>query len=60
MKEFIVKKKKRKEYEQFTCRIEVDILRKIRNIVIENDLDSVNAFINDCLKFAIENIKVED
>lgn len=60
MKEFIVKKKVKKDYEQFTCRIEVETLNRIRDIVLESNLDSVNGFINDCLKFALDNIKIEE
>lgn len=60
MKEFIVKKKVRKETEQFTCRIEVDLLKEVRSIVLENNLDSVNQFINDCLRFALDNMKLEE
>lgn len=60
MKEFVVKKKLRKDYEQFTCRIEVETLKQIRNVVLENNLDSVNRFINDCLKFALDSMKIEE
>ncbi len=58
MSEFVIKRKKRKEYEQFTCRIESELLEKIRTIVADNDLPSVNEFINECLKFSIDNMKV--
>ena len=47
MKEFIVKKRERKNYVQFTCRIEEDMLEEIKHIVLDYDLDSVNAFINN-------------
>lgn len=60
MKEFIIKKNKRKEYVQFTCRIEEELLKKVRDVVIHNNLDSVNSFINDCLRFALENMKTEE
>lgn len=59
MPDFVIKARKRKEYEQFTCRIETDLLEKIRNIVAENNLQSVNEFINECLRFAIENLKIK-
>ena len=58
--EFIIKRRKRKEYEQFTCRIEIELLEQIKNIVVHNNLPSVNGFINDCLRFAVENIKIEE
>ena len=59
MKDFTVKKRTRKDYVQFTCRIEENLLEEIKHIVLDNDLESVNSFINNCLKFAIENIKFE-
>ncbi len=58
MTEFVIKTRKRKDYEQFTCRIEVDLLEKVRKIVAENNLPSVNEFINDCLRFSMENLSV--
>ena len=60
MEEFIVKRKHRKEYIQYTCRIEEDILEKIKRTVLDYDLDSVNAFINDCLRFSLEKMKIEE
>lgn len=60
MEQFIVKKKVAKEYEQFTCRIEEDLLKQIKKIVLENDLESINGFINECLKFAIKNITIQE
>ena len=58
MPEFIVHTRKKKEYEQFTCRIETDLMDNIRKIVKENNLTSINEFINDCLRFSIDNIKI--
>ena len=58
MTEFVIKTRKRKDYEQFTCRIEEDLLEKVRKIVAENNLPSVNEFINDCLRFSMENLSV--
>ena len=58
MTEFIIHPKKKKEYEQFTCRIETELLDNIRKIVAENNLTSINEFINDCLRFSIDNIKI--
>lgn len=60
MKDFVVKRRSNKNYEQFTCRLEEEILEKIRNIVLRNNLVSINSFINDCLKYAIDNMKVEE
>lgn len=58
MTNFVIKSRKRKDYEQFTCRIEVEVLDKIREIVVENNLPSVNEFINESLKFSIDNLKI--
>ncbi len=58
MPEFIVHPKKKKEYEQFTCRIETDLMDNIRKIVTENNLTSINEFINDCLRFSLDHIKI--
>lgn len=57
MNEFIIKKGKRKDYVPFTFRIEEELYYKSRNIVLENDLKSLNQFYNDCIRFAIENFK---
>lgn len=58
MPDFVIKSRKKKEFEQFTCRIEIELLDRIRNIVVTNNLPSVNEFINDCLRFSIENLKI--
>lgn len=55
MNKFIVKK--RYNYVQVTCRIEENLLAKVDNIVLENKLHSRNSFINECLKFALDNIE---
>lgn len=58
MPDFVIKSKKRKEYEQFTCRIESELLEKVRLIVLDNNLSSVNEFINECIRFSIDNLKI--
>ena len=58
MADFIVKRRKKKDYTQFTARIETDVLEEIRKIVNDNNLISINEFINDSLKFAIKNLKI--
>lgn len=58
MNKFIVKK--RPYYVQMTCRFEEDLLEKIDKIVLENNLYSRNAFINECLKFALNNMEIEE
>lgn len=60
MKDFIIKKRSRKDYEQFTCRIEVNLLSKIKKIVCDNNLGSINNFINTCLDFAVNSLKIEN
>lgn len=58
MPDFVIKSRKKKDYEQFTCRIESELLEKVRIIVLDNNLNSVNEFINDCIRFSIDNLKV--
>lgn len=58
MKEFIIRK--RGNYVQRTCRIEEEVLDKIDQIVLNYNLQSTNSFINDALRFAIENMKIEE
>ncbi len=58
MTDFIVKSRKKKDYTQFTARIETDVLESVRKIVNDNNLVSINEFINDSLKFAIKNLKI--
>ncbi len=58
MDDFIVKSRKKKDYTQFTARIETDVLETVRKIVNDNNLISINEFINDSLKFAIKNLKI--
>ena len=60
MNEFVVKRRSKKQYEQFTCRIEKELFEEIKKIVLDNDLKSINEFINDSLKYAIENMKIEE
>ena len=42
MADFIVKSRKKKDYTQFTARIETDVLENVRKIVNENNLISIN------------------
>lgn len=58
MSDFIVKSRRKKDYTQFTARIETDVLENVRKIVNENNLISINEFINESLKFAIKNMKI--
>ncbi len=54
---FIIRKKA--EYEQFTCRIEEDLLEQLRQIKRKNNLFSVNFLINECIRYALKNIEIK-
>ncbi len=54
MKEFIIRK--RGNFVQRTCRIEEELLDKLEELSLENN-QSVNALVNDCIRFALENMK---
>lgn len=43
-----------KNYTQYNCRIKDELLDKIREISIAEEI-SINEVINQCLEFAIEN-----
>jgi len=61
MSDFIVKRRAKKEYEQFTCRIEVELLEKVKRTVLDYNLKSINELINMCIEYSLENMKlVED
>lgn len=60
MADFIVEKRQRKEYEQFTCRIEVDLLEEVKRTVLDNNLKSVNEFINNCIRYSLKNMTILD
>ena len=54
--DFIVKARKKKEYEQITCRIEEDLLEEIKEIVRKNELGAVSDFIIQCIKYSLDNL----
>lgn len=56
MKDFIIKKVEKKNYVQRTCRMEEELLEKLEELSYENN-QSVNSIINECIRFALENIK---
>ena len=56
---FIVHKKKKIEYEQFTCRIEEELITKLRKVSLESNTTSLNELINSCIRFALDNLKIE-
>ncbi|MCI8546091.1 MAG: hypothetical protein HFJ44_02545 [Clostridia bacterium] len=58
MPDFVIKHKKKRDYEQFTCRIEVELLETIKRTVLDYNLPSINEFINDCIKYSLKNMKI--
>lgn len=52
--------KKKRNYVQFTCKMDKDLLEKLKRTTLDYDLESINVLINDCIKFAIKNMKIED
>ena len=60
MPDFVIKPKKKKDYEQFTCRIEAELLEKIKRTVLDNNIYSINEFINECIRYSISNMRIED
>ena len=60
MPDFVIKQKKKKDYKQFTCRIEADVLEKVKRTVLDYNLPSVNEFINECIKYSLDNMKIID
>lgn len=55
---FIVKRRKKIEYEQFTCRIETELMKKLRMISIKTNTPSLNELINESIRFALDNVKI--
>lgn len=60
MPDFVIKHKKKRDYEQFTCRIESELLETVKRTVLDYNLPSINEFINDCIKYALKNMKIVD
>lgn len=58
MPDFVIKRKKKKDYEQFTCKIESDLLEKVKRTVLDNNIYSINEFINECIKYSLKNMKI--
>ena len=57
---FIVKRRKKIEYEQFTCRIETELMKKLRKLSIQTNTPSLNELINESIRFALDNVKIVD
>lgn len=58
LKKEIEKDPEKLEYEQFTCRIEVELLKKLRSIAIQTNTTSLNELINESIRFALNNLKI--
>lgn len=56
---FIVHKKKKIEYEQITCRIEEELMEELRRVSILTNTPSLNELINESIRFALDNLKIE-
>lgn len=57
MRDFIVRK--RSHTIQRTCRIEEELLDRIEEVVDTCNLPSVNSFVNECIRFALDNMLIE-
>ena len=55
---FIIKRRKKIEYEQFTCRIETELMEKLRIIAVQTNTPSLNELINESIRFALDNVKI--
>lgn len=49
---------KKGELKQITCTLEKDVVAMARKIVGQYDLFSMSSFINDCVKFSMDNLEV--
>lgn len=54
--EFSIKKKDKKNYEQFTTRFETENMERLREIADKYGV-SINSLINECVRFALDNMK---
>lgn len=57
VQEFIVRK--RSHTVQRTCRIEEELLDRIEDVVDICNLPSVNSLVNECIRFALDNMFIE-
>jgi len=60
MAEFVVNKYNKKKYIQHTVRIEETTFDKLKEVATRNNLPSFNEFLNNCLQFAMDNVKEMD
>lgn len=52
--------KNKKNYIQFTCRMDPELLEKVKRTTLDYNIESTNVLINNCLRFALKNMKVEE
>ena len=50
--------RKRGNLKQITCTLEKDVVATVRKVVNDYNLDSMSSFINDCVKFSMDNLEV--
>lgn len=48
----------KKEYTQFSCKMNRDILEQVKRTVLDYDLKSVSSYMNDGIKYALKNMKI--
>lgn len=49
----------KKEYTQFSCKMNKEMLEQVKRTVLDYDLKSVSSFMNDCIRYALKNMKIE-
>lgn len=49
---------KKGELKQITCTLEKDVVATVRKVVEQYGLFSMSSFINDCVKFSMDNLEV--
>lgn len=52
--------KEKKDYTQFSCKMNRDMLEQVKRNVLDYDLKSTSSYINDCIKYALKNMKIEE
>lgn len=50
----------KKEYTQFSCKMNKEMLEQVKRTVLDYDLKSVSSFMNDCIRYALKNMKIEN
>lgn len=52
--------KKKKNYKQFSCKMDTNMLEQVKKTVLDYDIESINVFINDCIRYALKNMKIKE